>query len=126
MWGEITSTATLYKKLKEPEFDRIEYLISELEVIPESSSSCTNEEGEKKQKTVMQLKNEMLEFFDKYLDAKSPERRAMSARLFSQKYKDEMEKHDGPGILNNYDDVCHLKQYLETWPSAPYWRRYKD
>merc|ERR1712151_630408 len=84
-WGEITSTATLYKKLKEPEFDRI-----------------------------------------KYLDAKSPERRAMSARLFSQKYKDEMEKHDGPGILNNYDDVCHLKQYLETWPSAPYWRRYKD
>merc|ERR1712194_510747 len=95
-WGEITSTSTLLKKLKEPEFDRIEYLISELEVVAESSS-CSNEESEKKQKTVTQLKREILFFFENYLDAKSTKRRAMSARLFSQKHKDEMEKHEGAG-----------------------------
>lgn len=121
-WGEITSTATLYKKNKQPEFDRIEHLISELEVIPDSS--CTDTEN--KQKTVTQLKAEMLEFFDKHLEAKSPQRRAMSARLYSQKHKDEMEKHEGPGLLTSYDDVMHLKQYLETWPLAPYWKSYTD
>lgn len=50
----------------------------------------------------------------------------MSARLYSQKHKEEMKKHEGPGMLTSYDDIMHLKQYLETWPLAPYWKSYTD
>jgi hypothetical protein len=75
VWTEIMLTETLSDQLKEPSFDRLELLAEELIVNDNGSQSA------------VELKQKVLNFFDKYFAADSPERRAMSSRVYSQKNK---------------------------------------
>jgi secreted Zn-dependent insulinase-like peptidase len=109
VWTEIMLTETLSDQLKEPSFDRLELLAEELIVNDNGSQSA------------VELKQKVLNFFDKYFAADSPERRAMSSRVYSQKNKAAYEEGvSKPGILSDYADIFHLKQFLSTWPVAPY------
>lgn len=109
VWTEIMLTESLSDQMKEPSFDRLERLAEELIVDDNGSQSAA------------ELKQKVLNFFDKYFAADSPERRALSSRVYSQKYKAAYEEGVGkPGILSDYADIFHLKQFLSTWPVVPY------
>jgi len=113
-WGEILSTETLSAKMRQPAFDRLEKLAKFL-TIDEGDGINTSV-------TAKGLKQKMIDFFDKYFSASSPERRAVSARVYSQKAKKEYDSNIGkPGILSSYADSRHLKQFLSVYPTAPYW-----
>eukprot|EP00957_Ditylum_brightwellii_P164472 12522112-Ditylum_brightwellii.AAC.2 len=64
----------------------------------------------------------MIDFFDRHFSAESPERRAISSRVYGQKgksiYLDNIGK---PGYLSNYDDIRHMQQFMSSWPAIPYW-----
>jgi len=124
-WGEIVNTETYSTRLREPCFDRIDRIADELSLMTDSSTDKTTMNGNERM-TPEQLKQRMLDFFDKYLSASSPTRRAMSARVYNQKAKDVYEANIGkPGILSTFDDIRHVKQFLPTKPIAPYWRQDK-
>lgn len=64
----------------------------------------------------------MIDFFDKHLSAASPERRALSARVYCQKAREEFDSNKGkPGVLSSYEDSRYLKQFLSISSPAPYW-----
>lgn len=119
-WSEISGTDEMYGKLKEPNFDRIQDVVGEL-ILAE------NEEDKSKvasRKTAAQMKQKMLELYDKYFLKSSPHRRALSARVYAYKEKSEMEKNIGKtGYISTHAEVRSLKQYLSTWPTAPYWSK---
>lgn len=113
-WGEILATEALPKQSRTPKFDRIETLAKYLTI--------GGKDREGKDVSAASLKANMIAFFDKYLDATSPERRAMCARVYCQKAKGEFDKNVGkPGVLSNYEDSQYIKQFLSGYPTAPYW-----
>jgi hypothetical protein len=122
-WGEIVNTETYSSKLREPAFDRIERIADELVVKDESKGRAldTTINGNERM-TPEVMKEKLLGFIDKYISA-TPSRRAMSARIYNQEAKDVFESNRGkPGILSNFADIRHIKQFLSAWPIAPYWR----
>jgi insulysin len=120
MWGEILSTEGLSERLRTPSFDRLKRLVDELIVSDESSSEA--EDGGKVQ-SARELKDRVTSFFDKYMAAASPNRRVMSSRVYNHTAKAEYEAAlTEPGVLSTFEDVRHFKQYLSSWPTAPYWR----
>jgi insulysin len=125
VWGEILNTEGLPEPMRTPCFDRLEFIADELVVSDEDDE---DEEGlfymnGKKRKSAAELKQRTLDFFDKYFPAGAPERRAMSARVYNQKDRAEFDANKGkPGVLSSYEEIRNLKQYLGTYPLAPYWR----
>ena len=113
-WGEILATEGLPKKSRLPMFNRMEHLAAYLTV--------GGKDGDGKDVTAASLKANLISFFDKHLDAQSPDRRAMCARVYCQKAQKEFDNNVGkPGVLSNYDDSRHVKQFLASYPTAPYW-----
>lgn len=114
VWGEILSTEGLVDRLRTPQFGRINLLVQELTVVDES---------ENEKKSPKALKRRVLEFFDLHFHRDSPERRALSTRVYSHQSKAKYESFLGkPGILSTYSDMRYVKQFLRSLPSVPYWR----
>jgi insulysin len=112
VWGEILNTEGFSDRMRNPSFDRLDRLAREL-TIGEGSRFTTEE----------QLKARVLRFFDEHFSAKSTSRRAMTARVYNQKSKMHYDASVGePGVLSSYSDMRHFKQYMSSWPVAPYWR----
>jgi len=125
-WGEIVNTETYSNQLREPSFDRLDRLADELVLdVPNGKSSSNNEKtlNGNDRMTPEVLKQRVLDFMDHHLAADSPSRRAMSARVYNQKNKDQYDANLGrPGILSSFEDIRHVKQFLASQPLAPYWR----
>jgi insulysin len=115
VWGEILNTEGLADASRTPAFDRLEKLADILTVDEdEGESNMTGEE----------LKRRLLDLYDRSISASSPNRRALSARVYGHKAKAEYEASlKQPGVLSSYSDMIHLKQHLSTWPIIPYWTR---
>jgi len=121
-WGEILNTEGMTENLRTPAFDRLEILSKEL--ITETDEDA-EDSGTVQSSTLTPhvLKDRVLAFFDKYFSEASPERRAMSARVYSQKFSKEFEEvRSQPGVVSSFGDIRHLKQFLSSWPTVPYWR----
>jgi insulysin len=117
VFGEILNTQGLTTRIRQPAFDRLDRLASQLSVKDENTPS------DGALKTAQQLKDQLLTFFDERLAANAPQRRVMSTRVYNQKDKHEFDAHVGkPGILSSHADMRHLKQFLSSYPSIPYWR----
>jgi insulysin len=113
-WGEILNTEWLTDRMRTPAFDRLERLARVL-MLAENEG----DEG----LTAEQLKQKLLGLFDQYLASSSPNRRAMSARVYSHDSKAEYEAAlKEPGVLSTFADMRELKQYLSPYPLVPYWR----
>eukprot|EP00529_Nitzschia_sp_RCC80_P008082 CAMPEP_0113519390 /NCGR_PEP_ID=MMETSP0014_2-20120614/43494_1 /TAXON_ID=2857 /ORGANISM="Nitzschia sp." /LENGTH=1295 /DNA_ID=CAMNT_0000417105 /DNA_START=357 /DNA_END=4244 /DNA_ORIENTATION=+ /assembly_acc=CAM_ASM_000159 len=120
-WSEIVATETNHESMQTPAFDRIEKLADELN--PSSPGLKDVTMIGNRRKTPEELKARVLEFFDRFYSADSPERRAMSSRVFSQEAKDEYEQTvSRPTVFSSYSDMRFLKRHLSTWPVVPYWR----
>ncbi len=121
-WGSIVSTSFLGPLYNNPPFDRHAKLAEKLKVEGVGNNGNDSGDAETSLQTAEDLRRKMLNIWDKYFDAKSPERRVISARVYGQKAKAEYEKNIGKaGILSSYDEVRQLKQFLEQYPTAPYW-----
>lgn len=121
-WGEISNTETFSDQMRMPSFDRLDRIADELVVLSDRVSGTTTMNGNDRL-TPEQLKQRILDFVDRYISAESPTRRAMSTRVYNQKSKGWFDSNLGkPGILSCFSDIRHLKQFLPTWPLAPYWR----
>ena len=130
-WGEIVSTETLGENMRMPSFDRLEILARTLTVTTDGDGDGDGGERDdddnngdigQRRLTGKDLKRKMLDMFDTYLSATSPERRALSARVYCQSAKGDFEKNVGrPGVLSSYADCRSLKQFLSLYPTAPYW-----
>ena len=119
MWGEIINAESLPSAIGMPAFDRVERVAQELFV----SASCSPDEETPERKSAVLLKQKMLAFFDKYFAVGAPDRRVLSARVYSHRSKAEFDANVGmPGVLSGYDDIRRLKLFLSTYPAAPYWR----
>jgi len=117
-WGEISSSDSFFGKTSVPNFDRVKLIAEEL-ILAE------NEEDKNKvasRKSAKELKKKILEFFDKNFLKSSPHRRAISSRVYSYNARTEMEKNIGkPGYISTEADARRLKQYLSSFPVAPFW-----
>lgn len=114
-WGEIASTETLSAKRNMPAFDRLEILADTLTIGKVGADDGVDV-------TAGGLKQKMIDFFDHYLAAEAPERRALSSRVYCQKSRGEYDENVGkPGVLSEYADSRYLKQFLSISPQAPYW-----
>jgi insulysin len=112
VWGEILNTEGFSDRMRNPSFDRLDRLAQELTVTKGS-----------RLKTDEQLKSRVLAFFDEHFSVKSANRRAMTARVYNQKSRMYYDASVGePGVLSSYSDMRHFKQFLSSWPVAPYWR----
>ena len=119
MWGEILNAESLPSAIGMPAFDRVEQVAQELFI----SASCGPDEETPERKSAVLLKQKMLAFFDKYFAIDAPERRVLSARVYSHRSRAEFDAHVGmPGVMSSYDDIRHLKHFLSTYPLAHYWR----
>jgi len=126
-WGEIMNAEGLPAEMRTPSFDRLELVADELLVSEDGDEDDLFYTNGKKRKNAVELKQAVLDFFDKHFPFGAPERRAMSARVYSQKDRAEFDANKGkPGVLSSYEEIRNLKQYLETYPTAPYWRITKD
>ena len=77
---------------------------------------------ESERQTPEELKQKVLEMWDRYFAAGAPERKAISARVYGRKAIDEYNQNVGKcGYLSSYDDVRQLKQFFSQYPTAPYW-----
>jgi len=119
-WNEIVETESCNERMTTPAFDRIERLADEL-VLKTEKSTATTRNGNPR-KDANELKKRVLEFFDEVYAADAPERRVLSTRVFSQNSREEYESTvKKPGVLSSYSDMRYLKEFLSTWPVAPYW-----
>lgn len=119
VWGEILNTEGLTNELKTPAFTRVQLLADELVVADDNPTTISG----KKRKSAAELKQLVMDFFDEHFAASSPKRRAMSARVYRHSSKKEYEASlDQPGVFSTYAGMRYLKQFLSTWPTAPYWR----
>lgn len=126
-WGEIVNGETYSNKLREPAFDRMERIADELTLMDGSNgkTSATTLNGNGRMTPEM-LQQDLLDFMDKYISATASSRRAMSARVYNQQAKEVFEANlNKPGILSDFSHIRHLKQFLPSWPMAPYWRQDK-
>ncbi|KAL7538426.1 hypothetical protein ACHAXR_012769 [Thalassiosira sp. AJA248-18] len=122
VWGEILSTVPHSDHFKNPVFDRVEQFagVLTLDDTKEGDANDASEANLPSFKSAADLKSKVLEFYDKYF--MSPDRRAVSARVYNRKAKDLFDQNIGkPGIISSYDDARKLKQYLKSYPTAPYW-----
>jgi insulysin len=120
-WGEIVATETNHERMKTPTFDRLERLADELN--PQMTGLSEMTKNGNKRKTPEELKSRVLNFFDQFFLADSPERRALSSRVFNHTSQAEYEESlTEPGVLSTYSDMRYLKEFLSTWPVVPYWR----
>ena len=120
-WNEISATEGFNERMTTPAFDRLERLSDELVLKTGLSTDSTTLNGNPR-KDAAGLKMRILEFFDEVFAVDAPHRRAISARLFSQNSKEEYEAtKNAPGVLSSYNDIRYLKDFLSTWPAAPYW-----
>lgn len=118
VWGEILSTGPHSDHFKTPVFDRLERFAEVLTI----DSGTTEISSDSSIRTAGDLKKSVTEFYDKYFMPTSPERRLVSSRVYNQKGKDTFEANKGkPGYLSSYSDARKLKQFLSTFPTAPYW-----
>ena len=121
-WNEIVVTETNHEKIREPAFDRLAKLADDLNPVADGLSETTLTGG--KRKTAEELKEHVISVFKKHCASESPERRVMSSRVFSHASKTEYEESvTQPGVLSSYSDMRYLKEFLPTWPVAPYWRK---
>jgi insulysin len=121
-WNEIVSTEGCNERMTTPVFDRLEYLADELVLRTEGGTTTTKNGLPRKDPD--ELKTRVLEFFDQVYAGDAPERRAILARVFSQNSREEYESTlKNPGVLTTYSDMRYLKEYLSTWPNAPYWAK---
>ena len=114
-WGEILNTEGLPDRIKTPAFNRMQRVAKELMV-----KEHGDEHG---RRTAEELKERALAFFDKHFSLRSPQRRAMSARVYSQRARaayDEALKE--PGVFSKHSDIRYVKQFLGSYPRVPYWR----
>ena len=113
-WGEILNTEWLTDRMRTPAFDRLERLARVLTLVEhEGDEGLTAEE----------LKQKLLGLFDQYLASSAPNRRAMSARVYSHDSKLEYEAAlKEAGVLSTFADMRQVKQYLSSYPLVPYWR----
>lgn len=117
VWGEILSTVPHSEHFKNPVFDRVEKFA---DVLTLDDPKDDNEPDTRVFKSAAELKKRVLEFYDQYF--MSPERRAVSTRVYNRKAEDLFDENVGkPGVISSYDDARKLKQYLESNPTAPYW-----
>jgi secreted Zn-dependent insulinase-like peptidase len=115
-WGEILNTESLTDSLRTPSFDRLERLAAILEEGQDESGVVRGEAAQR-------LKNKVLAFFDRHFAVTSPSRRAMSAMVYSQRFKADFESiKSKPGVVSSFADIRHTKQFLASWPTIPYWR----
>lgn len=120
-WGEITATETCHERMATPAFDRFRKLADELILSTNESSEITVNGN--RRKTPDALKQRVLEFFDHFYGADAPERRVVSSRVYNHATKAEYESSlMEPGVLSSYADIRYLKEFMSTWPNAPYWR----
>ena len=120
-WGEIVATETNHESMTTPAFDRIERLADELN--PQIPGLPETTKNGNKRKSPEELKERVISFFDQFFSADSPERRALSSRVFNHTSRAEYEESlDEPGVLSTYSDMRYLKDFLSTWPVVPYWR----
>eukprot|EP00549_Striatella_unipunctata_P007735 CAMPEP_0118685052 /NCGR_PEP_ID=MMETSP0800-20121206/7011_1 /TAXON_ID=210618 ORGANISM="Striatella unipunctata, Strain CCMP2910" /NCGR_SAMPLE_ID=MMETSP0800 /ASSEMBLY_ACC=CAM_ASM_000638 /LENGTH=466 /DNA_ID=CAMNT_0006581879 /DNA_START=61 /DNA_END=1458 /DNA_ORIENTATION=- len=116
-WAEIAVTLPFISADRNPEFDRMEKLTKYMELKDNDDADNTNEYA----KTVSELRQALLDFFDEYLAVDSPTRRAVAVRCYGQKWKHLFEEKKGEtGILSNYSEALHLKQFLSTLPISSY------
>jgi secreted Zn-dependent insulinase-like peptidase len=118
VWNEILTTIPHSHHFKNPVFDRRERFAEILTIggNVDNATSCSSI------KTVAELKQKVLEFYDKYFMPNSPERRVVSSRVYNRKSKDVFEANVGkPGYISSYDDARKFKQQLSSFPTAPYW-----
>jgi Peptidase M16 inactive domain len=124
-WNEIVATQTNHERMTTPAFDRLERLADELNPTMEGLSETTKNGS--KRKSPQELKERLLNLFDQFCARDAPERRAVSSRVFCQASKAEYEESQKqPGVLSTYSDMRFLKEYLSTWPVAPYWGMVKE
>jgi insulysin len=118
IWSEILSTIPHSEHFKNPEFDRLEKF-AEILTIGSNSESDTCSPI----KSGAELKQKVLQFYDKYFMPNSPERRVISSRVYNRKAKEVFDSNIGkPGYISSYDDARKLKQQLSSFPTAPYWQ----
>ena len=121
-WNEIVVTETNHAKFRKPAFDRLKKLADELDPTADGLSDTTLTGS--KRKSPEELKERIIDIFDKYCASDSPERRVMSSRVFSHASKEEYEETlNEPGVLSSFSDMRYLKEFLPTWPVVPYWRK---
>lgn len=119
-WGEIVATQSHSERMAVPVFDTLECLADELVIGQEHSSTTRN--GNLR-KGPDQLKALVLQYFDRFCSAESRDRRALTSMVFSQDCKNEYDATiKNPGVLSSYSDMRYLKEFLSTWPVAPYRR----
>ena len=122
-WGSIVSTSVLGTLYNAPPFDRHTKLADALRVdgmteLDDAQSNAMNAED---------LKSKIIELWDKYFDVNSPQRRVISARVYGHKAQEEYQKNVGSaGYLSTYNEVRQVKQFLEQYPTAPYWIKKVD
>jgi len=117
VWGEILSTVPHSEHFKNPDFDRIEKFADVLTLDDKQGNG-----SDSPIKTAAQLKEKVLEFYDKYFSPDSPDRRVVSSRVYNRKAKAVYEENIGtPGFISSYNDSRKLKQMLTAFPTAPYW-----
>mmetsp|Transcript_19053 Transcript_19053/g.53095 ORF Transcript_19053/g.53095 Transcript_19053/m.53095 type:complete len:1203 (+) Transcript_19053:242-3850(+) len=120
-WNEIAATEGNHEKMRTPVFDRVERLADELNPTAEGLSDTTLIGSRRKSPT--ELKERLLNMFDRFCASNSPERRIISSRVFSHASKSEYEETlTEPGVLSSYSDMRYLKEFLSTWPVVQYWR----
>lgn len=122
VWNEITATEANNERMTTPAFDRLERLADEL-VLKKDGSAANTLNGNPR-KNASELKDRVLQVFDQVYAVDAPQRRAISARVFSQNSKEEYHATlNKPGVLSSYSDMRYLKEFLSTWPVAPYWSK---
>jgi secreted Zn-dependent insulinase-like peptidase len=121
VWGDILNTEGLVDRMRTPAFDRLQNLAEQL-TVADDDTDVLDSRG-KPLKTAEELKQKVLSFFDEHLAADAPQRRAMSSRVYRHESKADYEAAlKEPGVLSTFEDMRHLKQYLSSWPTVPYWR----
>jgi insulysin len=124
-WSNIVSTTVLGTQYNAPPFYKYERLVKEL-VLKGMDIEAVGGDAlafpESERQTPEELKQKVLEMWDRYFAAGAPERKAISARVYGRKAIDEYNQNVGKcGYLSSYDDVRQLKQFFSQYPTAPYW-----
>jgi len=111
-WGVISGTVSDTDALRQrPVFNRMDRLADELRI-------GTNGKGGGN--TPADIKDRLLEFFDRFVAPGAPERRGIYTCVYGQSSGDLREANVGtPGVLSGSEDVRHLQSFMSTWPTAP-------
>lgn len=113
-WDDILSTTALKVHNVVPPFDQYSKL-AEVLTTSEMESTIGPQTG-------TDLKQLVLDFFDKHFSNSSTERRSLVSRSYGFKYREQFEANKGkPSIVSSYSEIQRVKQYLPLLPNIPYW-----